>query len=205
MFGSVNVTFEHDTLPASGESGAHSPRPFGSNYIRFPADPAARDGVFRFDGLAGMQWGVSILTRDPETRRYTIDRRILDETRSSVEIPLPDWNRADDRVAVISNLSFNVVLGGPVGTYRYAIESAPAVSHHGGGGCGTVGGDAGRGVAWALLALVSAGARAISPTRRLRAGDRRAPNGITTSLFGAQAPQGPWSPAGRLTSASACA
>ncbi len=145
IFGGVNVTFEHDRMPAAGESGTHSPRPLASNYVRFAADPAQRDGVFRFEGLAGMRWGVSVLMRDPVTMRYSITRELLDELTPRVEIPLSDWNAADDRVAVISNLSFNVLLGGPVGTYRYAVEgsSTGRPASGSGGGCNIAGSGAG--------------------------------------------------------------
>lgn len=172
LFGSVNVTFTHDAVPASGESGAHSPRPLASNYIRFAADPASADGVFRFDGLPGMKWGVTILARDPVTRHYAVDRHVLDEAASDLEIPLADWNRADDRVAVISNLSFNVLLGGPVGTYRYAIEAAPRASdgdgarHGGGGGC-AIGAARQRGGATSAVAVIALGA--LIPRARARA------------------------------------
>ncbi len=169
IFGGVNVTFDHDRVPASGESGAHSPRPLASNYIRFAADPVHRNGLFRFDGLAGMKWGVSILMRDPATNRYSITRELLDESTSRAEIPLPDWNAADDRVAVISNLSFNVLLGGPVGTYRYAIEGSSSESgaRGGDGGCTVAGGSAGD-VAGAALAAIVLICRARSIGRRGR-------------------------------------
>ncbi|MBK7974749.1 MAG: hypothetical protein IPK07_16205 [Deltaproteobacteria bacterium] len=166
LFGSVNVTFTHDTIPASGESGAHSPRPLASNYVRFASDPASADGVFRFDGLPGMKWGVTILARDPVSRRYAVEQRLLDESDSHAEIPIPDWNRADDRVAVISNLSFNVLLGGPVGTYRYTIENAsaePQSEARHGGGCGIRAHDEGAapglGAGLALLAIIRGRAR----------------------------------------------
>ncbi len=171
VFGSVNVTFRHDTIAAGGESGAHSPRPLGSNYIRFAADPAANDGIFRFDGLAGMKWGVSILARDPDTHRYAITRQIQDEQHSSVDIRIPGWNRADDRVAVISNLSFNGVLEGPVGTYRYSIEDAPvaAAVRHTSGGCRTGSGPADVSAGYPALFLALAfTARAVRARRRAR-------------------------------------
>lgn len=179
LFGSVNVTFRHDAVPASGESGTHSPRPLASNYVRFAADPASVDGVFRFDGLAGMKWGVTILARDAASHVYTVEQRILDESEARVEIPVRDWNRADDRVVVISNLSFNVLLGGPVGTYRYEIASAPPAEGGGpasrhGGGC-TIGAAEGDDEpvigAVALLAFI-AGARTARRARRC-ARDRR--------------------------------
>lgn len=169
VFGSVNVTFEHDAVPASGESGAHSPRPLASNYVRFAADPAHRDGVFRFDGLAGMKWGLSILMRDASTQRYAVTRVVLDESRSAIEIPLPDWNAADDRVAVISNLSFNVLLGGPIGTYRYTIDASKDASatRHDDGGCGTLTDpSADPAAVLVTVALLLAGARGPRRARR---------------------------------------